>query len=52
MKVMLVLIVIDTLLEQRPHSVLFGMLMAGYLSGAETGVLYIRDEYPASHSSN
>ena len=34
------------LLEQRPHSVLFGMLMAGYLSGAETGVLYIRDEYP------
>lgn len=34
------------LLEQKPHSVLFGMLMAGYLSGAETGVLYIRDEYP------
>lgn len=34
------------LLEQRPHSVLFGMLMAGYLSGAEIGVLYIRDEYP------
>lgn len=34
------------LLEQRPHAVLFGMLMAGYLSGAETGVLYIRDEYP------
>tara|TARA_R110000803_G_scaffold44343_7_gene93891 strand:+ start:4197 stop:5864 length:1668 start_codon:yes stop_codon:yes gene_type:complete len=34
------------LLEQRPHSVLFGMLMAGYLAGAETGVLYIRDEYP------
>ncbi|MGB1261652.1 MAG: NADH-ubiquinone oxidoreductase-F iron-sulfur binding region domain-containing protein [Cognaticolwellia sp.] len=36
------------LLEQRPHSVLFGMLMAGYLAGAKTGVLYIRDEYPAS----
>lgn len=34
------------LLEQRPHAVLFGMLMAGYLAGAETGVLYIRDEYP------
>lgn len=36
------------LMEQRPHSVLFGMLMAGYLSGAKWGVLYIRDEYPQS----
>ncbi len=36
------------LMEQRPHSVLFGMLMAGYLSGANWGVLYVRDEYPAS----
>ncbi len=36
------------LLEQSPHSVLFGMLMAGYLSGAQWGVLYIRDEYPQS----
>jgi len=36
------------LLEQRPHAVLFGMLMAGYLVGADTGVLYIRDEYPAA----
>ncbi len=36
------------LLEQRPHAVLFGMLMAGYLSGAKTGVLYIRDEYPVA----
>ncbi len=34
------------LLEQRPHSVLFGMLMAGYLVGASTGILYIRNEYP------
>ena len=34
------------LLEQRPHSVLFGMLMAGFLTGAQTGVLYIRNEYP------
>ena len=34
------------LLEQRPHSVLFGMLMAGYLTNAKTGVLYIRAEYP------
>jgi NADH:ubiquinone oxidoreductase subunit F (NADH-binding) len=36
------------LMEERPHSVLFGMLMAGYLSGAKWGVLYIRDEYPNS----
>lgn len=36
------------LLEQRPHSVLFGMLMAGYLADAQVGVLYIRDEYPAA----
>ena len=34
------------LLEQRPHAVLFGMLMAGFLTGAKTGVLYIRAEYP------
>lgn len=36
------------LMEQRPHSVLFGMLLAGYLTGAGWGVLYIRDEYPDS----
>jgi NADH-quinone oxidoreductase subunit F len=36
------------LLEQRPHAVMFGMLMAGYLAGAKVGVLYIRDEYPAA----
>ncbi len=36
------------LLEQRPHAVLFGMLMAGFLTGAKTGVLYIRAEYPAA----
>lgn len=36
------------LLEQRPHAVLYGMLIAGYLVGASTGVLYIRDEYPAA----
>ena len=34
------------LLEERPHSVLFGMLMAGYVTGAEWGILYIRAEYP------
>ncbi|MCW8999131.1 MAG: hypothetical protein OQK04_10480 [Kangiellaceae bacterium] len=36
------------LLEERPHSVLFGMLMAGYLADAQWAVLYIRDEYPQS----
>lgn len=34
------------LLEKRPHSVLFGMLVAGYITGASWGVLYIRAEYP------
>ena len=34
------------LLEERPHSVLFGMMIAGFITGAEWGVLYIRAEYP------
>lgn len=34
------------LLEEQPHSVLFGMLMAGYVTHASYGVLYIRAEYP------
>ena len=34
------------LLEQQPHRVLLGMLIAGYIAGADTGVLYIRGEYP------
>lgn len=36
------------LLEQRPHLVLFGMMMAGYIAGADRGVVYIRAEYPES----
>ncbi len=36
------------LMEQRPHLVLFGMMVAGYIAGAETGVIYIRAEYPES----
>lgn len=36
------------LLEQQPLSVLFGMLVAGYIIGANRGVLYIRGEYPES----
>ncbi len=34
------------LLEQQPHSVLLGMLMAGYITGSQWGVVYIRAEYP------
>jgi len=34
------------LLEQRPHSVLFGMMVAGYTTGASWGVIYLRAEYP------
>ena len=34
------------LIEQRPHSVLFGMLISGYVTHANYGVLYIRAEYP------
>lgn len=38
------------LLEQRPHSVLFGMLISGYVTHANWGVLYIRAEYPEAAS--
>ncbi len=34
------------LLEQRTHSVIMGMMIAGYIIGAEWGVIYIRGEYP------
>jgi NADH-quinone oxidoreductase subunit F len=36
------------LMEHQPHKVLFGMLMTGLTVGADTGVLYIRGEYPDS----
>ncbi|MTI40893.1 NADH-ubiquinone oxidoreductase-F iron-sulfur binding region domain-containing protein [Fulvivirga lutimaris] len=36
------------LLEERPHSVLFGMMIAGYVTGATWGIVYIRGEYPES----
>jgi len=36
------------LLEERPHSVLFGMLISGYVSHAHYGIIYIRAEYPES----
>jgi len=34
------------LLEAQPHSVLLGMIIAGYIAGANWGVVYIRAEYP------
>jgi NADH-quinone oxidoreductase subunit F len=36
------------LMERQPHSVLLGMMVAGWFAGAQTGVLYIRAEYPDS----
>ena len=36
------------LMEERPHSVLFGMMAAGWFAGAQVGVLYVRAEYPDS----
>lgn len=36
------------LMEQHPHKVLFGMYISGLIVGADTGVLYIRGEYPDS----
>jgi len=36
------------LMEERPHSVLLGMMVAGWFAGAGDGVLYIRAEYPDS----
>jgi len=36
------------IMEQRPHALLMGMMIAGYLAGAEWGVVYIRGEYPES----
>ncbi len=36
------------IMEQRPHALLMGMMMAGYIIGASWGVVYIRGEYPES----
>lgn len=36
------------LMEKQPHAVLLGMMIAGYITGADTGVLYVRAEYPES----
>lgn len=34
------------LLEKKPHAVLIGMMIAGYCTNANWGILYIRAEYP------
>ncbi len=36
------------LLEEQPMLVLFGMMVAGYIVGADHGAVYIRGEYPES----
>jgi NADH-quinone oxidoreductase subunit F len=36
------------IMEHRPHALLLGMIVAGYITGAQWGVLYIRAEYPES----
>ena len=36
------------LMEHQPHKVLFGMYVSGLTVGANTGVLYVRGEYPDS----
>ncbi len=36
------------LMEHQPYKVLFGMYLSGICAGANTGVIYIRGEYPNS----
>lgn len=36
------------ILEQQPYLLLIGMLIAGFVTGASRGVIYIRAEYPES----
>jgi NADH-quinone oxidoreductase subunit F len=36
------------IMEERPHALLMGMMIAGYITGATRGVVYIRGEYPES----
>ena len=33
-------------IESDPHALLEGMLIAGYVTGASTGIIYVRAEYP------
>lgn len=36
------------ILEQQPYLLLIGMIIAGFVTGADRGVVYIRAEYPES----
>jgi NADH-quinone oxidoreductase subunit F len=36
------------IMENRPHALLMGMMLAGYIAGSDCGVVYIRGEYPES----
>jgi NADH-quinone oxidoreductase subunit F len=35
-----------SLLEGNPHSVIEGMIIGGYATGANEGIIYVRNEYP------
>lgn len=35
-----------SILESDPHALLEGMIIAGYAIGADTGIIYVRAEYP------
>ena len=39
-----------TILESDPHSIIEGMIIAGYVIGAESGYIYVRKEYPQAVS--
>ncbi|MFA4909654.1 MAG: NADH-ubiquinone oxidoreductase-F iron-sulfur binding region domain-containing protein [Desulfobacteria bacterium] len=39
-----------TILESDPHSIIEGMIIAGYAIGAESGYIYVRKEYPQAVS--
>ncbi len=36
------------LMEKHPYALMLGMMIAGYVTGAKWGVIYIRGEYPES----
>ena len=36
------------IMEYKPYALLLGMMVAGYITGADSGIVYIRAEYPES----
>jgi NADH:ubiquinone oxidoreductase subunit F (NADH-binding)/NADH:ubiquinone oxidoreductase subunit E len=36
------------IMEHKPYALLLGMMVAGYITGADSGIVYIRAEYPES----